>query len=180
MVNNASRFPAGGFWGLQEAEYQALRSLAVFGLGAVGSPADPFLGSHGRPQATGCPDVDRPKASARPSAAASPSWNGAFAGTLCGVVPWMGAIHDKMVVLENHPKDADAQAAVLAEAENVGRYFEAIDLVGVLGNVGPGTCAAPRAASPGGSLSSLTRFNTIVLTISLALVGSIAAFLLCA
>eukprot|EP00667_Euglena_gracilis_P005093 EG_transcript_5127 len=174
MVNDVAQFPLATFWRVAEPDYHYLRALAIIGLGNVGTNKDEGLGSRIRPQATGCPDV-ADKAAYRDSqsgvTAATVTWDGKFRGTLCGLVPWMGAVHDKMVEAQNDPKSGRLSRYVEAEAEVLGIRLRAMDVQRLLANVSLGTCYAPLPREP-------PTGNSYIVILSVAIVAAIATYLL--
>eukprot|EP00668_Euglena_longa_P011668 GGOE01014079.1.p1 GENE.GGOE01014079.1~~GGOE01014079.1.p1 ORF type:complete len:646 (-),score=154.62 GGOE01014079.1:182-2068(-) len=174
MMHDAAQFPLDTFWRVAAPDFHYLRALATIGLGNVGTNKDSGLGSSLRPQSTGCPDVaDRTafKDSQSGVTATAVSWDGQFRGTLCGLVPWMGAVHDKMVAAQNAPQSRALVRYVLAEAAVLGHRLRAMDVERLLVNVSLGTCYAPLAQEP----SSIS-FPIVIL--SVAIVAVIATYLL--
>jgi hypothetical protein len=146
IVGDVQQFPIGSFWRLNEVDYRYLRGLAVIGAGLVGSEHDKYLGSKIRPKHTGCPNVADVKKYKHNKGGLSRStawWTGSeFKGTICGMVAWQGAIHDKMMQAHAEPKIAPY---VKAESAIIGEHWEHINLPDVLAGVLEGTCHADDA-----------------------------------
>ena len=150
-----------------------MRGLAILGAGDVGTKRDKHLGSKIRPESTGCINAAHPEKFKKSESGVSslpPKWDGSkFSGTICGLVGWMGAIHDKMI--ESTGKDKALLRYIEAESAIIGKYWEHINFNDVLTGISEGTCFTP--AAPRGRWQ-----NFPIIVISGCIVAAIAMYLM--
>eukprot|EP00669_Euglena_mutabilis_P008060 TRINITY_DN3205_c0_g1_i1.p1 TRINITY_DN3205_c0_g1~~TRINITY_DN3205_c0_g1_i1.p1 ORF type:complete len:610 (-),score=145.76 TRINITY_DN3205_c0_g1_i1:101-1864(-) len=146
LLDDRQQFPIHGFWNLIQDDYDYLRAIGTLGLGSVGSLEDPDLGGPFRPRDTGCPGPtnfsDFSDGSSRSISTPIRSWSATvgFRGTYCGLVEWMGVVHDRMIELNGAPHDRALRGYVSAESRAVGRYLDLIDFDTTVSSILEGLC----------------------------------------